>query len=122
MAKVVDFQLVAVEVQHVAVLVDPTRTAAETVGVAAHLLETKTDSRVIAVETVVAGTVVGSRMVVVVEPLVGCPYICPALFFYAKPRHISKLQPCLSIIKKMTRPRKGEQVTKWLNYGCVFLS
>src|SRR6266568_626465 len=101
MAKVVDFQLVAVEVQHVAVLVDPTRTAAETVG---------------------AGTVVGSRMVVVVEPLVGCPYICPALFFYAKPRHISKLQPCLSIIKKMTRPRKGEQVTKWLNYGCVFLS
>ena len=49
-------------------------TAAETVVVAAHLVEMKTDSRVIAVETVVAGTVVGSRMVVVVEPLVGCPY------------------------------------------------
>ena len=75
-AKVVDFQLVAVEVQHVAVSVDPTRTAAETVVVAAHLVETKTDSRVIAVETVVAG----SRMVAVVEPLVGCPYALLSFF------------------------------------------
>ena len=72
----VDFQLVAVEVQHVAVSVDPTRTAAETVVVAAHLVETKTDSRVIAVETVVAG----SRMVAVVEPLVGCPYALLSFF------------------------------------------